>query len=183
MKTIKQIDEYISIKEFAEQAGVSVQSIYKRLNRLNNPLNQYIKLVENQKMLNISALEEVYGIEVEQPNHSTYSTSYSTFHSTYSTAEQKENIIKSVFDENKKESQTDNDLGTETDTVSTLIFMLQKELDIKNEQIKELNERLAENQKLLDQQQQLQAMIEQKLNLLEEKEKVGKKWWEFWKKE
>lgn len=67
-------DEYISVKEFAKRAGVSVQSLYKRLNGLNNPLNQYIKLVDNQKKLNISALEEVYGIEVEQPiqpNHST----------------------------------------------------------------------------------------------------------------
>lgn len=71
-------EEYISIKEFAELAGVSVQAVYKRL---NNQLNPYIKLVENRKMLKKSALYEVYGIKVEQPiqpNHSTNSTEYST---------------------------------------------------------------------------------------------------------
>lgn len=100
-------DEYISVKEFAKRAGVSVQSLYKRLNGLNNPLNQYIKLVDNQKMLNISALEEVYGIEVEQPiqpNHSTYSTS----------AQENETVIDILL----KQSE-----------------MLKKELEMKNEQI------------------------------------------------
>ena len=114
-------DEYISVKEFAKRAGVSVQSLYKRLNGLNNPLNQYIKLVDNQKMLNISALEEVYGIEVEQPiqpNHSTYSTFYST------SAQENETVIDILL----KQSE-----------------MLKKELEMKNEQIIFLQE---ENRKL-----------------------------------
>ena len=114
-------DEYISVKEFAKRAGVSVQSLYKRLNGLNNPLNQYIKLVDNQKMLNISALEEVYGIEVEQPiqpNHSTYSTFYST------SAQESETVIDILL----KQSE-----------------MLKKELEMKNEQIIFLQE---ENRKL-----------------------------------
>lgn len=152
-------DEYISVKEFAKRAGVSVQSLYKRLNGLNNPLNQYIKLVDNQKMLNISALEEIYGIEVEQPiqpNHSTYSTS--------------ESINEAVIDTLLKQTE-----------------MLKKELEIKNIQIKELNERLSESQKLLAYQQQLQAMAEQKLQLLEQKEiqqeVKEKKRWQFWKSE
>ena len=59
--------EYLSIKDFAERAGVSQQSLYKRLNKLNNQLNNYIKLVDNQKMIDIRALQEVYGVEVEQP--------------------------------------------------------------------------------------------------------------------
>lgn len=65
-KTIKQIadDELLTIKEFAELAGVSVQSVYKGL---NNRLNPWVELVDNQKMLKIQALTEVYGIEVEQP--------------------------------------------------------------------------------------------------------------------
>ena len=59
--------EYISIKDFAKRAGVSQQSLYKRLNKLNNQLNNYVKMVENQKMIDIRALQEVYGVEVEQP--------------------------------------------------------------------------------------------------------------------
>ena len=55
--------ELLTVQEFAEIAGVSVQSIYKRL---NNSLNPYFQLVEWRKMLKRSALFEVYGVEVEQ---------------------------------------------------------------------------------------------------------------------
>lgn len=149
-------DEYISIKEFAKRAGVSVQSIYKRLNGLNNPLNQYIKLVENQKMLNISALEEIYGIEVEQPIQPIHSTPHSTHSTSHSTSEK-----------DKK-----------TETVSELVSILEKELGAKNEQIAHL-------QKLLDQEQQLRMISEQKLLQIEENKTVEegqkKKKWQFWK--
>lgn len=56
--------EFLTVQEFAELAGVSVQSIYKRL---NNSLNPYYQLVEGRKMLKRSALFEIYGIEVKQP--------------------------------------------------------------------------------------------------------------------
>ena len=46
--------EYISIKEFAELAGVSQQAIYKQL---NNKLKTYLKVVDSKKMLDKSALE------------------------------------------------------------------------------------------------------------------------------
>mgnify|MGYP004477611735 CR=1 FL=1 len=60
--------EYISIKEFAERAGVSPQAIYKRLNQVGNQLINYIKPVGNQRMLNIRALQDIYGIEVDNQN-------------------------------------------------------------------------------------------------------------------
>lgn len=46
--------EYLSIKEFAELVGVSQQAIYKQL---NNKLKPYLKVVDNKKMLNKSAVE------------------------------------------------------------------------------------------------------------------------------
>lgn len=46
--------EYISIKEFAELAGVSQQAIYKQL---NNKLKSYLKVVDGKKTLDKSALE------------------------------------------------------------------------------------------------------------------------------
>ncbi len=163
-------DEYISIKEFAKRAGVSVQSLYKRLNGLNNPLNQYIKLVDNQKMLNISALEEIYGIEVEQPiqpNHSTYST----FHST--SEQENETIIEILL----KQSE-----------------MLKKELEMKNEQILSLQE---ENRKLSRELLELSGKISDTLqnitktqladkliagkDMLEQEDFQRKKKWQFWK--
>lgn len=65
-KMIKQIadNEFLTIKKFAELAGVSVQSVYKGL---NNRLNPWVELVDNQKMLRYQALKEIYGVEVEQP--------------------------------------------------------------------------------------------------------------------
>lgn len=60
--------EYISIKDFAERAGVSPQSVYKRLNQVGNQLINYVKLVGNQRMLNIKALQDIYGIEVDNQN-------------------------------------------------------------------------------------------------------------------
>ena len=59
--------QYITVKEFAQRAGVSIQSVYQSLNKRLKP---YLKIVDNRKMLNIKALEEIYGIsdvkEVEQ---------------------------------------------------------------------------------------------------------------------
>lgn len=93
--------------------------------------------------------------------------------------ESQEKLIKSAFIENKTETKTETSSQIETETVSTLVSMLQKELEIKNKQIEELNQRLAENQKLLDQQQQLSAMHEQKLQLLIEQDTPQKKhWWQ-----
>lgn len=48
-----------------------------------------------------------------------------------------------------------------------VVEALLKQLEIKDQQIQELNERLKEAHKALDQAQHLQAMAEQKINLLE----------------
>lgn len=48
-----------------------------------------------------------------------------------------------------------------------VVEALVKQLEIKDQQIQELNERLKEAHKALDQAQHLQAMSEQKINLLE----------------
>jgi len=170
-------NEYISVKEFAEKAGISVQAVYKGL---NNRLNQYVKLVDNQKMLNIRALQDIYGIEVEQQ-------------------------IQLELTTNSTEELTNNDVMI--DTLLEQIEILRNELEVKNEQIREkdkqlkekdnqiaaLNTRLEESHRLLDQQQQLQAM-EKKIQALEDKKEnviveptpevqmpEKKHWWNFWK--
>lgn len=45
--------EYITIKEYADIRGVSVSSVYKRL---NTTLKDYLVIVENRKMLKIEVL-------------------------------------------------------------------------------------------------------------------------------
>lgn len=60
---IHHTEELLTVKQVSEIVGVSVQSVYKRL---NNSLKPYVKLVERQKMIDIKALEEVYNIEVDK---------------------------------------------------------------------------------------------------------------------
>jgi hypothetical protein len=159
-------NQYISVKEFAQRAGKSVQAIYKGL---NNRLNQYVKLVDNQKMLDIRALQEVYGIEVEQPI-------------------QPELTINSTEDSTK---------DVVIDTLLEQIEILKNELDVKNEQIREKDKQLSDTLKALNQAQYLQATAESKVKLLEEKqeeekavepapesepEQEKKKWWHFFRR-
>ncbi len=60
---MKPKDDLLTIAEFAEMAGVSKQSVYKRL---NNQLKEYCQLVSTKKMLKHQALKDIYGIEVEK---------------------------------------------------------------------------------------------------------------------
>lgn len=157
-------NQYISVKEFAQRAGISVQAVYKGV---NNRLNQYVKLVDNQKMIDIRALQDIYGIEVEQP-------------------------IQPELETNSTENSTHDIV---IDTFLKQIETLQKELDVKNEQIKEKDKQLSDILKALNQAQHLQAMAENKVKLLEqiqeknnvveptlEPEQSEKKhWWKIWK--
>lgn len=55
-------DQYLSVKEFAQAAGVSVQAVYKRL---SNGLEPFVKEVEGRKVIDKRALKEVYGKDQE----------------------------------------------------------------------------------------------------------------------
>ena len=48
--------ELLSVKDFAARAGVSVQAIYKRLNKVDNELNKFVFVIDGQKMLDAAAL-------------------------------------------------------------------------------------------------------------------------------
>ena len=64
-------DGLLTVQQFAALVGKSPQSIYKRLNKVDNPvvnpIQPYVVVVDGQKMLKIQALSELYGMEVEQP--------------------------------------------------------------------------------------------------------------------
>lgn len=61
-------NECMTVKEFAAASGKSIQSIYKRLNQVDNLLNQYSTKVEKTIYIKKSALEEVYGIKKNSTN-------------------------------------------------------------------------------------------------------------------
>lgn len=167
-------EEYISIREFSDRANVSVQSIYKRLNGVDNPLNRYVKLIDNQKMLNIQALQEIYGIEVEQPIQPKYST-----YSTEKVSKEVENFGGKEFVEIQHELELKE---LENKHLKEKIDFLESEKKEWKEHIEWLNSRLEESHKLLDQQQQLCAITQKKIEELEEKKEEPKKsWWKFWK--
>lgn len=134
--------EYLSIKDFAKRAGVSQQSLYKRLNKLNNQLNNYIKLVDNQKMIDIRALQEIYGVEVEQPIQPLLQAA-----------------IESLSKELERKSE---ELQAKDKQYADLKASMEEQLKVKDKQIEHYG-------KLLDQEQQLNAMNQQKILALENK--------------
>ena len=75
-------NDLLTIKEFAELAGVTRQTVYKQL---NNRLNPYCQMVDNKKMLELRALEEVYGVSVDRVVNRKMTT-LSTVLSTWMTA-------------------------------------------------------------------------------------------------
>lgn len=152
-------DQYLTIKDFARAAGVSVQSVYKRLNQVENSLNQYLNLIDGKKMLDIKALKDVYEIEVEQL----------------------------VVQPLNQSCQPDSTSDIAIKALNQQLEVLQGQLKSKDLQIEELNQRLKESMQLLDQQQKLTAIAEQKVLMLEqqsanpeenpEERESKKSWW------
>lgn len=110
---------YISISEFAKKAGVSRQTIY---NRLDKDLKPYLQIIDNQKKLDIRALELF----------------------------KKENDCQEECQENDKQFTTlDKDLTSalqaDFDLLNRTISILETELNEKNSRINDLME---ENRKL-----------------------------------
>ena len=102
------MDKYISVKEFAQQIGISSQAVYQRLDK---DLKQFVKVVDNKKKLNTKAFELFDLKEIVRP------------------------VDKVV----------DNQLTT---TLQETLKILSKQLETKDQQIADLNERLKESQEL-----------------------------------
>lgn len=165
MKKMEQ-DELLTVQEFAEKAGVSVQAVYKRL---NNSLNHYIQLVEGRKMIKLSALSDVYGVEVEQPIKPFVQP-----------------IQPSIQPELNKENSS-----SEADFLRKQVEQLQAELSAERQHSRELAEKIAELAEkvvvLTDQAQKLQLAqmnpqipAEQNQEAEkepEQKETIKKPWW------
>lgn len=163
-----QDQEYISIAEFAERAGVSKQAVYQRLNK---SLKAYVKVIDGKKSINIRALEDLYGKD---------------------NCSRLEQDIQGEF----KGVEQGIDQEKEGQLINKLIDTLQEELKSKDEQIREKDLQIKELHNLLDQQQKLTAMDRQRITELEDKlvnvpdqsadeaeetTTIQKKWWQFWK--
>lgn len=168
------VDQYVSIKEFAARAGVSPQSVYKRLNQVGNQLSNYIKPVGNQRMLNIRALQDVYGIEVDNQNQPVEQPVVN-----FSQPDQMQDQIKMLQDQ----------LGIKDQQLREQAERDQK----KDEQIRKLHEELIEQdqrhheeiqtmQELLSQEQKLHLLSVQRVQELEAQEAAVQQQESIWQR-
>lgn len=162
--------EYLSIKDFAEKAGVSQQSLYKRLNKLNNQLNNYVKVVEKQKMIDIRALQEVYGVEVEQPIQSNIQPVEQPIQPLLKEGiKEKDDLIKFLKDQlNTKDMQIENLQATN----DNLIKQMEEKDKLHHDEQMNLQRIVEKEQELNARNQAIIKELEEKNKLLEVKEKI-----------
>ncbi len=134
-----------SIREIAEEIGVSKQAVRKEIASLG--LQTSLQKKGNQ-----------FVIDEKQEN--LIKTSFK--------ARNKEKFEN--YNAKQNENQTQTESQSETKQTEALINMLQKELDVLHKQLEEKDKQLENAHKLIDQEQQLRMVSEQKLLSLEEKQ-------------
>lgn len=55
--------EYLTVKEFAAEAGINFQTVYRQL---DGRLAAYVQIIEGKKMIKREALETFYGVDPEK---------------------------------------------------------------------------------------------------------------------
>lgn len=153
--------EYIKIKDFADLAGVSPQSIYKKIKKNSNDFSRFIKETEEGKVISIEALS-LYGATVPLQLEATIEVA--------SEVEQPGlKVEQPGFNDNSEQDQAKKSASASSkelymmniETLKDEIETLKEQLKIKDEQIKAMNHALMREQSLVNQEQFLAA--EQKL--------------------
>lgn len=134
-------DGLLTVQQFAALIGKSPQSIYKRLNKVDNPvvnpIQPYVVVVDGQKMLKIQALSELYGVEVEQPIQPGWQPEYEKLSTPFNPVEQP---IQPPTDE--KTSDEVAFLREQIRRQDTMIESLNKELEKEREHNREKDRQL-----------------------------------------
>ncbi len=162
-------EKYLSIKDFAAAAGVSQQAVYKRLDKSLKP---FVKVVDGKKKLSEDGLK-VYLNSTIQPTQQP--TIQPTFNNHVENVEKPWTDGESTINETSINHSTS--LTTEKEQIQTLTRMvdiIQKELEVKNKQIADLNDRLAEALKTVEAQNVLISQ-QQHLSLLDKTEAKAEK--------
>lgn len=138
-------NELLTIKDFADLAGVSIQSIYKKLRKENNPIQRYLKVVDGVKYIDRKAYTVLYSPAAVPTVENTEQTEAEV--DVKQTPPQKNStdrildILEQQLEEQRRQLQEkDNQIAEQ------------------NVQINSLLARLEESSRIIDQQQQLTAM-------------------------
>ncbi|MBO5106209.1 MAG: hypothetical protein J6C29_04865 [Clostridia bacterium] len=144
--------DLLTVKEFADLAGVSVQSIYKKLGKANNPIQRYLKVVDGVKYIERRA----------------YAILYSSAPAPTAAEEAPPAIVEEQTPPQPGESEapppkssTDRILDILEQQLEEQRRQLQekdKQIAAQTEQINSLLARLEESSQIINQQQQLTAM-------------------------
>lgn len=159
--------DLLSVKEIADIVGVTEQSVYKRISKVDNPIQPFVVKEGNQLRIRKSAIELVYRKKVDNTT-------------TQPSLEGVKKVEKET--ENETEQQTEKGNAIPSASYEKIIDILrqqleanQKEMEEKNNIIRALNERLAEQSQMLNQQQKLSALDKQQILELDEGNTEGKK--------
>jgi predicted DNA binding protein len=201
MKTIKQIADEIGVSKQAVQKRISREPLYKKLYLHVQIVGQTKQVDEIGEMLIKAAYNEDLTIDTTIDTiDTTIDKNGSTIDKTIENGDftidnYRQDYIQLYTTIDKTIDKPNDEYLLKSDQVGELLTMLKKELDIKNEQIRELNMRLSEsNAALVSAQQTAQAAqalhagtIQKSLEsgtkkIEEEKQEIGLFSWMFNKK-
>ena len=166
------VKEELEIQELAEIINKTPQSIYDRLGKKDNIIQQYVVPGSQPKKMYKSVIQEVYGIAIESLESGGIEGNSSTFESTC----------------------TSPSSSIENDYLKNKISFLEQTIETQKEELQNKNNTINELTRLLDQQQQLSLSDKKRILELEagreekqeqEKEKERKgiyNWFNWFKK-
>lgn len=145
-------EQYITVSEFSKRANVTRQYVYQQLDK---KLKEFVKVVDNKKMLNIKGLE----LFIQEENSQVVEQVFS---------QQLNNQVDSL---NKQIESLQNQLKAKDEQIKDLSTMVKQEQAL----------HLATQQKLLLLEQKEEHQEQTKTDETELNQPVKKQWWKFWK--
>lgn len=158
-------EQYITVLEFSKRANVSKQYVYQQLDK---KLKDFVKVVDNKKMLNIKALE-LFNQEdskqvVDQDLNQLLNKQVDSLNKQ----------IESLLDQLKAKDEQIRELNKSVSKTQELLNQEQS-LHLAVQQKMLLLEKKQEDQEHQEQQKEEDAQLDQPV------ESAKKQWWKFWK--
>ena len=111
--------EYLSIAEFAEQAGVSKQAIYKQVNNPNSQIAPYVLREGGKTLIQSTALKELYGVDTQKTTSATPVDNEGTTFATQTAGVEVYNTTRETTKENPTEQPNNPNPTIENQPIST----------------------------------------------------------------